>query len=121
MTMTLGELIADLKKYDRAFFVSIPGGPVTLRPDDVDSYRGYYEDLAIGAEADRSYVTVGELLDKLCAAEGSVFTGYKGGEFRMGLHTRVWISNYGESSGARVTGTELVYGRYVHLLWERET
>lgn len=122
--MRLGELIEQLRSFDRDLSVYIGGKlPCTLVPKGVDSYRGYYCDLAIGVHAggrgaDRT--TVGELLAELEGAIGKTFVGYKGGEYVMGKQTRVWLSNYGECSDADVTGAVRVETGWVHLTWESE-
>ncbi len=71
----------------------------------VDSYRGYYSDLAIefsnGSDSD---CTVGELAKVLDNAIGETYEGYKGGEYIMNEDTKVWVSNYGESSGTAIVG-----------------
>lgn len=117
--MKLGKLIEELKKYPKDHPVTIPGGPVQLSPERCMSYRGYYDQLAIGVGT--HYATVGSLLQELKEAVGATFTGYKGGEYTMGLDTCVWLSNYGESSGSLITGVRKVevggrcYG--VELIW----
>ena len=60
---------------------------------ELDSYRGYYSDLAF--EPITEGVTADNLLAKCKAAMGQVFTGYKGGDFVMGALTPLWIACYG--------------------------
>ncbi len=70
--------------------------PKKILPKGFDaaiSYRGSYDELAfIPAEN----VTVGEMLKEAEGAVGAIFNGYKGGEYKMGLSTQVWIAKYGE-------------------------
>ncbi len=117
--MKLGNLIEELKKHPKDDPVTIPGGPVRLAPERVASYRGYYDQLAIGVS--HGYATVGSLLQELEGAVGKTFQGYKGGDYTMDLETKVWLSNFGESSGSRITGVRKVelYGRNygVELTW----
>ncbi len=120
--MKLGNLIAELKKHKPGEWLTIKGGPVPLTPGEVGSYRGYYDQLAIAVNGG-GYATVGSLLAELEAAVGKTFTGYKGGEYVMTRDTKVWLANYGESGGSRVTGVreiksddgERTYG--IELTW----
>lgn len=80
--------------------------PMAITPIGVSSYRGYYDDLAIEYEEGGEGMPLPEFMALLRAADGAYFTGYKGGEYRMGRHSAVWVSNYGVSSGARVVGVE---------------
>lgn len=95
--MTLGELISTLKR-------KRPETPVYLDfvhfvPDcQVHSYRGYYEDLAIGYKSGGE-CNVGDLLAALEKANGATFYGYKGGEYVMGDDTVVWVANDSEAGG----------------------
>ena len=54
------------------------------------SYRGFYDELAFEPLSD---TTVGEMLTCAEKAVGSTYTGYKGGEYEMWPHTRVWIND----------------------------
>ena len=100
--ITLGDLIDALAKRppeDEVVF-DFCG----LHPTDVDSYRGYYDHLAIGYSTEYKPVKVAALLAELRAADGKVFTGYKGGDFRMDRDTPMWVANYGESGSTAVVG-----------------
>ena len=57
------------------------------------SYRGYYSDLAF--ERGESRIEAGKALALCKSAMGEVFMGYKGGDFRMGRNTPVWLADYG--------------------------
>ncbi len=77
---------------------------LNFRPTgEVDSYRGYYSDLAIewGGDCD---CKVEDLVKVLDSAIGKTYEGYKGGEHIMSEDTKVWVSNYGESSGTAIVG-----------------
>jgi hypothetical protein len=98
--MTLGELIRALKRKDADAWLSFDF--VHFRPDcSVHSYRGYYEDIAIGYESGGD-CKVGDLLAKLEAANGETFYGYKGGKYTMYDDTVVWVANHNESGGTAV-------------------
>ena len=100
--MRLGEIIDALASVKPDANVEFDFGG--LRPTGVDSYRGYYSDLALsyGDEG----MTSGLLLNELRDAVGATFEGYKGGEFRMDKSTPVWVANYGRSHGVAVIGID---------------
>lgn len=91
----LGPLLAMVKAVP-------PQTPIPGVSDKVNSYRGYYEDLAI--EPSPEGTTAGALARVLEAALWSVFIGYKGGFYTMGEQTFVWLSRYGSVSDMLVTG-----------------
>jgi hypothetical protein len=101
--LTLGDLIALLERRD-------PTEPVVfdfcgMQPTRLESYRGYYCELALGhAPGVSNGPTVATLLPILRAALGATFTGYKGGTYRMHVGTRVWVDNPGEASGTAIVG-----------------
>lgn len=97
--LTLWQLIAKLEACDQAKHVFINSS--SDFPGYLDSYRGYYEQLAVTIQS-KNLVKVAEFL-KLCkGAIGRMLTGYKGGEFLMNGDTPVWASNYGYASGAAI-------------------
>jgi len=96
---TLGELIDYLKE--------IPQETRILGLGDLESYRGYYSDLAF--EPTTEDRTANDLLNECQSAMGEVFTGYKGGEFVMGRNTPLWVSSYG-TCGPRLMGFSEVNG-----------
>lgn len=100
-TMSLGALIKALEAAppERSVHLGFKG----IVPDSVDSYRGYYDHLAIGFHAGDS-ITIADLLEMLRGANGGRFEGYKGGTYRMGEETPVWVANYGESPENRIVG-----------------
>lgn len=98
--MTLGELIKTLKRKDQDKYITFDF--VHFRPaGGVHSYRGYYEDLAIGYESGRD-TKVAEVVKWLEEAEGKSFYGYKGGEYTMHSDTAVWVANSNESGGTAI-------------------
>ena len=92
--LTLGKLIDLLESIDQSRMVTGLG--------PLDSYRGYYSDLAFEPTAEAR--TVAGLLSECRKAMGEVFVGYKGGEFVMGRNTPLWVSPYGSASGDRLMG-----------------
>lgn len=95
--MNLGEIIEALERVPNKN-LSVVISPFDLNPTGFDSYRGYYNELAICYDASDNNMTVAQFIILAQACNGSVFTGYKGGSYIMGLHTRVWVSNYGRCS-----------------------
>lgn len=61
---------------------------------NLHSFRGHPTHLAISAVSKR---TVQDMLDEARKAVGEEFTGYKDGEYVMGLHTEIHFAFYGSS------------------------
>lgn len=78
--------------------------PFMLRPTELSSYRGYYEDVALGYEVDDEPVKVRDLLEDLLAILGAETHGYKGGRYRADRSTALWAANWGEAPGIGITG-----------------
>lgn len=103
---TLGQLITKLTSCDKdkevwfGFEFAIPSGRI-------DSYRGFYEDLALGwTTLDRPEsvsIKVKDLITILQGAVGKTFTGYKGGTYRMPLDTPLWVANSGHTGSTIIT------------------
>lgn len=75
-----------------------------LVPTSFASYRGYYDQLALGWGADCARPTVGQLL-KLCGdTVGETFEGWKGGDYRMTLRTPLWVANPGNTGSTAIVG-----------------
>lgn len=101
--MTLGDLIAYLKKEDKEKVV--PKGF-----NNPHSYRGYYDELAFEPAEN---ITVGEMLKAAEGALGQTFTGYKGGEYTMGEYTEIHLANYGDcGEGIGTTLLDYMLGKY---------
>jgi hypothetical protein len=83
--MTLGELITRLESED-------PARSVMRGFDCAHSYRGFYDQLAFRPQ---SNVSIGDMLAEARSAVGTVYSGYKGGEFLMSRDTTVWLAQYG--------------------------
>ena len=90
---TLGELIERLEQLPEDMEIPL-GEPM--------SYRGYYCDLAF-VPLSRTPSIVKDVLRTADCSVDTIFTGYKGGNFLMGLDTPVWIAHYG-SCGRKITG-----------------
>jgi hypothetical protein len=111
--MTLGEIIKGLedianksREYEEGD-LAVRYDFCNLKPTHLDSYRGYYDQLALGysdgcGEGD----TLKGILKEFKSAVGKEFYGYKGGTYKMGLNTDVYVDNYGDCSGTMITGVE---------------
>ena len=65
----------------------------------LESYRGYYDQLAIEpSHGSPDAMKSGDFASQCRNANGSFFAGYKGGIYRMGRETPVWIADYGYTS-----------------------
>jgi hypothetical protein len=86
--VTLGQLIAVLT----AEAAKDPGRKPAIGFSNPHSYRGSYDELAF--EPDPT-VTVGEMYEAAMEANGSVYRGWKGGDYRMTDHTPVNLAMVG--------------------------
>jgi hypothetical protein len=100
--VTLGEMIDALRASHPSKQV-VCSDDTTQAPGNAGSYRGYYEDLAFSPVS--APVTVRQFLSECESALGSIFDGYKGGEFTMHHRTPLWVSEYGNNSGRAVVST----------------
>lgn len=92
---TIGSLIRYLERFDSWLPVMTNNGK--LIKASVSSYRGYYNDLAI--HEGEPNATVAELIEVLKDAIGSVYEGYKGGNYTMHRDTLCWFAtDYGDCS-----------------------
>jgi len=91
--MTLGKIIKVLE--------TLPEDTEIHGFGELDSYRGYYSDLAVAPTSEKRPVF--EVLAGCRAAMGEVFTGYKGGEYVMGSPTPIWYAHYGDT-GRKIIG-----------------
>ncbi len=100
---TIDRLIAELKRCESAanvWFDFCQHHPTGF----ADSYRGYYEDLALGWKRDYEPPTVAFLLGTLLDLIGKTITGYKGGEYVVSGRTALWVANRGETGSTAVVG-----------------
>ncbi len=100
--LTLGELIIKLETIpDKTKSVVYDFGEFV--PTEIDSWRGIYAELALDYDK-KEPKTIEQILNLLKNAVGKTFEGYKGGDFRMGRNTPIWVANYSESSVADYKG-----------------
>jgi hypothetical protein len=107
--MTLGGLMDALALVQPDMGVEFERGGA---PGTFDSYRGYYDQLALGTSA--VPVTTGELLDECRRANGATMTGYKGGDYLMGRDTWLNRAEYG-ACGSKIVGAKVSGGTLVLL------
>ena len=116
LQLSLGELIAEIEKCgtqkDNGEDKEICYDFGTAIPTNLDSYRGSYDELALGykltgydIDADhRTTVKAKDFLELLKEAIGKEYTGWKGGEYTMSENTPVWVANSGSSGNTAVVG-----------------
>lgn len=100
--MTLGKLIEMLSRYPDDMVCMFDF--CQFIPKGLDSYRGYYEDLAIGYSETGERMPVKDLIAMLKDAIWKTFEGYKGGDFIMNESTEVLVSSYGSADRTKITG-----------------
>lgn len=75
-------------------------------PTTLDSWRGAYAELALGFDFDGYGLSMDkdacrpllkDFIIYLKIANGMIFEGWKGGQYRMDENTPVWVSNRGNS------------------------
>ena len=103
LQVTVGILINKLEKVeDKSKNVVFDFG--YFRPDELNSYRGYYQDLAISYSDESKSPTVEEFLELLREAIGTDFTGYKGGKFTINEDSMVWVAQWGNNTNVALSG-----------------
>ncbi|MEM7765230.1 MAG: hypothetical protein AAF290_14280 [Pseudomonadota bacterium] len=110
---TIGWLIDKLSKCNPEAEVTL--GPLSLIPESLYSYRGYYEDVAIDYRSDLfdRRKTVNQFLQDLRECLGSTITGYKGGDYTVRESTALWVAKWGQCSGVGVVGIRKIGKQYV--------
>ena len=89
-----------------------------LYPDGtIASYRGYYEQAALGWSGKLTDVTVDTLIEVLRGAIGRTFVGWKGGDYEFHTDTPLWLANRGATDGERsiMVPAVRISGQLVHL------
>jgi hypothetical protein len=78
-------------------------------PTTFASYRGFYDDIALGfTDAYDETMTADKLARMATETIGQAFHGYKGGEFVMDESSRLWVAEWGRTSGTVITRVEAV-------------
>ena len=115
--ITVGELIKQLENtelmYDENEYKSVYFDFGSAIPTNIDSWRGSYDELALGYEltgydskenAHFSDCKADKLLEELKSAIGKTYTGWKGGDFIMSENTPIWVANSGNSGNTGIIG-----------------
>ena len=99
----LGMLIKDLEPYKEEFLdVEFEDGS---KPVEFDSWRGSYCELML-TYSNKSKMDSYDFYRLAFNTNGSMFTGYKGGDFIMDLNCPIHQDKYGGASGDKVIGIE---------------
>lgn len=107
--LTLGELIAKLeaipKREEGKEEADVTFDFEYAFPTTLESWRGIYEELAIGFrfegyelgdyEKEVKPWTLSAFIEHLKSALGKTYEGWKGGDFMMGKTTPIWVANPG--------------------------
>lgn len=93
--LNLGQFIKKLEEQPQNNMITFDF--VYFVPEGIHSYRGYYDQMAIGYTRKNDWPKVSEVLSFCKDAIGKYFTGYKGGDFLMTEKTPLWVANYGET------------------------
>ena len=99
--MSLGDLIDALERLPKE--ASVYFDFANFSPYTFHSYRGNYEDIALAYNEGGLAPTVGDVLERCRIADGSIFSGWKGGTYRMDRDTPVWVASVGESTDTVIT------------------
>lgn len=102
--LTLGDLIDALKSVkDKKASVRFDFG--YMKPKQIESWRGSYDELAINySEDDDDSEKVSHFISRLNQCIGKTFVGYKGGDFVMKKNTPVWVANHGQAANTAIFG-----------------
>ena len=113
----LGMLIKDLEPYKEEFLdVEFEDGTI---PTEFDSWRGSYCELMLGYQKNGNMSSY-SFYRKAFNTNGSMFTGYKGGNFIMDLATPIHKDYYGGASGDKIIGIEERNGKLIILTRKEE-
>jgi hypothetical protein len=109
--LSVKELIDQLAEHPQDATIMVDLGNGELRyPDDLSSYRGYYEQLAIeyrsGLGRHEKPPTVDDFTTALRGKVFDTVQGYKGGTYTIQNNTPVWVSQWGECSDSAVSSVE---------------
>ena len=111
----LGNFINDLYVFkDELLNVEFDDGNI---PKEFDSWRGSYCELSLTYDTKGS-MDVNTLYKLAYNSNGSIFTGYKGGEFTMDLKTPIHQANYGEV-GIEI-GDEYLYKKIIGIKKDKD-
>lgn len=100
--LTIGTLLEQLDSFENNKKLRLSTGEFFILNGEFDSYRGYYEDLAIEKDVTPDESTASIVFDfkKVLnnALEQGEMCGYKGGDYSIDKSTLVWFGSYGTTS-----------------------
>ena len=122
--LTLGQFLEKLESItdDPKDSLSVEFDFGTAVPTDFGSWRGAYNEVALGyrltgydtGDQKWPYVLLKDFVPTVRKAIGSSYTGWKGGDYTMTEDTPVWVSNDGNASSTGIVGVDV--GSVVTLL-----
>lgn len=111
--LTLGELIDLLKSVDAEENCVVQFVFGDMVPLECRSWRGSYNELAIGFSEYNpsfcSYPLLSSFIKQLEDTVGATFCGWYGGEYTMHTATPVWADKPGQGSQAGIVGIKVDY------------
>lgn len=119
--LTLGQVIDVLERVDDKSR-GVAFDFAATAPTRVRSYRGYYDQPALGWAAtgysgSHQPPSVADLITELRGAVGRTFEGWKGGDYTYDFDSPLWVDNPGDCNGTYITGAD-TEGYYVVLKTE---
>jgi hypothetical protein len=91
--MNISEIITELRRFSGETPVTLKYNHVEENWGDLDSYRGYYSELAV--DSGYTKVDVDHVIQSLEIAVGQTFVGYKGAHFMTSGNTDLYWAEYG--------------------------
>lgn len=110
---TLGELILELSAISADEDCTVQYDFCGFVPTKGESWRGAYEEFAIGYTSEfphDGWPKLAPFLEHLKSCVGRDFIGWKGGKYTMGESTPVWVSNRGETDHTVIVAVRSVIG-----------
>lgn len=99
--MNLGDFIGRLELFDPRDPIAFDF--VSFHPTTLDSYRGRYDELALGYANEGNDPLVTTILEDARTAVGKTFTGWKGGDFVMHEGKKIWVANPSEAGSTTIS------------------
>lgn len=103
----VGDLVDALEKAPRDAYLSFEWGGLKL--GGWESYRGFYDRIALYPGDKYEWERVGAVLDALKEDLGNkrVFEGYKGGDYSFQRNRLLHVATHGNTSNTVVTGVRV--------------
>ena len=110
--MNLGDFVDYLSGLSPDLYIIFDDG---RNPGKFNSYRGYYDNLALDCRKTRCKVS--SILKKASGCINRALEGYKGGKYIMTKNTHLWYSEYGDVSCIKITHITVEHGMaIIHTL-----